>query len=935
MVEDSSEIERRFKEFFKTATLDGRSSEGHDPYPFQTRLATCDRLPELIDIPTGLGKTDAVVLAWLWRRRFAGPQVRAATPRRLVYCLPMRVLVEQTAKKASEWLENLGMLAEAPGDEQPFAFDQLAAKCGVEGKRIAVTVLMGGEDKKKMGDWDLYPERDAILIGTQDMLLSRALNRGYGMSRYRWPMHFGLLNNDCLWVMDEVQLMGNGLATTVQLQLFQEKFRPSAVGCNFIWMSATPGKGMFNTRDRSDYSMDEVPKDRILRLSQEETVGISSLNAEKKIEILNKEPIVAQSKDNNGILDHHFKAPGYFTLIILNTVPNAQKWFHDIRSYIDRNAKSNQKAPKIILLHGRMRQCDRKDQMSQIIEFNKKQKEDRLEYDDPGIILVSTQVVEAGLDVSADCLWSEIAPWSSIIQRLGRLNRRGMQNNNAYAKFWMPKADSKIYNAKDAPNEGRIGPYEKKDLDASQALLNDLEERIQQGTRYRDALDVVLKTEKSEKAREISHDIVIRPPDLYDLFSTEPDLAGGFTDISRYIRDIDQDADVQVFWAEFKDEPQDELSPERDTFCRVSVYALKTFLKSNKIAAWEWNPEAKKYQKVRSDMLCPGMTLLLAKSAGGYSEDLGWTGQKEDVPVRGLALPKSPEALFDDVGSEGDWLPLQAHLKDAEAEALELVNNFCISDDYKNSVIMAAKWHDVGKSHPRWQGEIESLHRRLLSKLGGMPPEIGSVIMREIDPEGNLESLQAKFPQWNSMIEMLLRNKGIYKEPLMKSLRVRFSPKLRHEAASSLAVWGRWQDGKNGMTALSAYLIAAHHGKVRTVLRSTGKDHKDVFGITPDDKLKPIPGWLNEETALDLSPKLFGLPGRWLDDGNYESCMPSWVGVVSELLGKSLPDDTDIRGCIPDSEPKDIGPFALAFLESLVIAADRRASKKPGKGGLQ
>src|SRR5438093_13701498 len=28
------------------------------------------------------------------------------------------------------------------------------------------------------------------------------------MSRYRWPMHFGSLNNDCLWVMDETQLMG-------------------------------------------------------------------------------------------------------------------------------------------------------------------------------------------------------------------------------------------------------------------------------------------------------------------------------------------------------------------------------------------------------------------------------------------------------------------------------------------------------------------------------------------------------------------------------------------------------------------------------------------------------------------------------------------------------------------------------------------------------
>ena len=81
-------------------------------------------------------------------------------------------------------------------------------------------MLMGGDVDR---DWDRYPERDTILIGTQDMLLSRALNRGYAMSRFRWPVQFGLLNNDCLWVMDEVQLMGSGLATTTQLQAFRRK----------------------------------------------------------------------------------------------------------------------------------------------------------------------------------------------------------------------------------------------------------------------------------------------------------------------------------------------------------------------------------------------------------------------------------------------------------------------------------------------------------------------------------------------------------------------------------------------------------------------------------------------------------------------------------------------------------------------------------------
>ena len=174
-----SEI-HQFANWFAHAT-------GNEPYPFQIRFACEPELPELVDVPTGMGKTAMAVLGWLWRRRFAEEKVRKATPRRLVYCLPMRVLVEQTVESAQTWLKNLERLEE-PG----------------KGK-VSVHVLMGGDIDN---DWDAYPETDAILIGTQDQLLSRALNRGYAMSRYRWPMHYALLNNDCLWVMDEVQLMG-------------------------------------------------------------------------------------------------------------------------------------------------------------------------------------------------------------------------------------------------------------------------------------------------------------------------------------------------------------------------------------------------------------------------------------------------------------------------------------------------------------------------------------------------------------------------------------------------------------------------------------------------------------------------------------------------------------------------------------------------------
>lgn len=93
-----------FDRFFRRAT-------GHEgPFDYQCRLALGGELPQLLDVPTGAGKTAGVVLAWLWRRRFADEATRKATPRRLVYCLPMRVLVEQTRDNCVNWLEEIELL---------------------------------------------------------------------------------------------------------------------------------------------------------------------------------------------------------------------------------------------------------------------------------------------------------------------------------------------------------------------------------------------------------------------------------------------------------------------------------------------------------------------------------------------------------------------------------------------------------------------------------------------------------------------------------------------------------------------------------------------------------------------------------------------------------------------------------------------------------
>jgi hypothetical protein len=199
-----------FGQFFRIAT-------GHEPFPFQEKLATGPGFPTLVPIPTGAGKTAGIVLSWIWRRRFA-EDGSTGVPRRLVYCLPVRVLVEQTAASAREWVDSLRDKG-FPGMERP----------------LPIYVLMGSEEPE---DWEMRPEEEAILVGMQDMLLSRALNRGYAASPFRWPREFGLLNKDCLWVFDEVQLMDVGMATSAQLAAFRKRFGTYGP-CPSIWMSAT------------------------------------------------------------------------------------------------------------------------------------------------------------------------------------------------------------------------------------------------------------------------------------------------------------------------------------------------------------------------------------------------------------------------------------------------------------------------------------------------------------------------------------------------------------------------------------------------------------------------------------------------------------------------------------------------------------------------
>ena len=73
-----------FSEFFQASF----GSSNLTPYDYQSRMANGPITSRLINIPTGLGKTAAVIHAWLWNRVHLK---RENWPRRLVYCLPIWV----------------------------------------------------------------------------------------------------------------------------------------------------------------------------------------------------------------------------------------------------------------------------------------------------------------------------------------------------------------------------------------------------------------------------------------------------------------------------------------------------------------------------------------------------------------------------------------------------------------------------------------------------------------------------------------------------------------------------------------------------------------------------------------------------------------------------------------------------------------------------
>ena len=341
-------------------------------YPYQRRVR--DLLLQgnsvIVQAPTGTGKTRAALAPFIEAFFDYAP---TDFPRKCIYSVPIRVLANQ-------------FYAE---------YDDLAKSYY---RRLRQPIKVGIQTGEQPHDARLLKD---LIFATIDQSLSSALAVPYSLSSGRANMNAGAVFSSYL-VFDEFHLFPtaeNGtegaLGTTLQLLTRLKDCVP------FVLMTATFSSTML---DR----LAAMLKATVVTVPADEYLKIASGGATRprqRAYLTVDEPLTADA-----VLSAHQTR----SIVICNQVRRAQQLFQDLR---DKTADGD---IEVLLLHSRFTPNDRqtKEQMIRH-EFGK----DTAQRQSGSLILVATQVVEVGLDITCENLHTEIAPANAVLQRAGRCAR--------------------------------------------------------------------------------------------------------------------------------------------------------------------------------------------------------------------------------------------------------------------------------------------------------------------------------------------------------------------------------------------------------------------------------------------------------------------------------------------------------------------------------
>lgn len=382
-----------FREVFSALT-------GRNAFPWQERAFVSlvqGSLPMAVNLPTGTGKTSLIPI-WLAALAWQAKQGAVTLPRRLVWVVNRRVVVDQATDEASEIIERL-RAPELPNLAVHLATVSLS---GLYGKSpVAVSTLRG--QLADNGDWKLDPSCPAIIIGTVDMIGSRLLFSGYGDGKYKRPLHAGLLGQDAWVVLDEAHLTP-AFAELLQSIRREQQRLPKLAPWHVSLLSATPrvsDVGEPFTLTAEDEANDIIGG----RLRAKKSLHIHALG-EKDDELERIAQLALAHKGEQKRVIVFVKSP---------------------ESAIKLCARMGKEySPELIkVLTGTQRGFER-DALARNPVFAGFRSNPKRQPPTVTHYLIATAAGEVGADLDADHLVCDLAPIDSLIQRFGRVNRLGL-----------------------------------------------------------------------------------------------------------------------------------------------------------------------------------------------------------------------------------------------------------------------------------------------------------------------------------------------------------------------------------------------------------------------------------------------------------------------------------------------------------------------------
>lgn len=371
------------------------TNQKRKPYDFQReilRILQEEKKSVIVQTPTGSGKTDGALQPFIQCLVQDGDWL----PRTCLYATPMRVLSNQFHDKFRKRIKSI----DKKGTRLTEIFEKL--------KRDPVSIQTGEQPHD--------PQFESLLtFCTIDQLLASFLGVPYSIDGRRANLNVGAVIGSYL-VLDEFHLypllhgedsiFGARTTTLTMLRLLSSVTR-------FVLMTAT-----FSTTLVEDLA--QLLDAKVVKVTDDE-LKLIARGRKRTFEMASK----AMNADT--ILSHHRNC----SLVICNTVLRAQQQYWELKE------RAQGRGIDVVLLHSRLTDEHRSErskcimrQLGQAPDVWKDEERYGWKegcYYGKNLIVVATQVVEVGLDISVETLHSEIAPANSLIQRAGRCARFAKQ----------------------------------------------------------------------------------------------------------------------------------------------------------------------------------------------------------------------------------------------------------------------------------------------------------------------------------------------------------------------------------------------------------------------------------------------------------------------------------------------------------------------------